>query len=265
MNQELSGKIALVTGASRGVGAEAARQLARSGATVILAARSRAQGEAVAQAISEEGGEARFVSLDVTSPESWRTLLEHIEANFGALHILINNAGVHIARALENCSEADFYQQVETNLKGVFLGCQATLPLLRHSASQCGDAAIVNVSSIAGLVGVANQTLYNMTKGGLQLFSKSLALELAPSGVRVNCVNPGMIENDMGDALVRQLVSEQMFADVDSASRYLHRQIPLRRFARSAEVARAIVHLASPSSCYMTGTEMVLDGGLTAG
>lgn len=265
VDQELCGKIALVTGASRGVGAETARQLARGGATVILAARSREQGETVAQLICADGGNAEFIQLDVTSRDSWCALVAHVMERHGALHILINNAGVHIARALENCSETDFYKQVETNLKGVFLGCQTTLPLLRESAAHCGDAAIVNVSSIAGLVGVANQTLYNMTKGGLQLFSKSLALELAPQGVRVNCVNPGMIENDMGDALVEQLVNEQMFADTESASRYLHRQIPLRRFARSGEVAKAITHLANPSSSYMTGTEMVLDGGLTAG
>ncbi|GMG86126.1 SDR family NAD(P)-dependent oxidoreductase [Biformimicrobium ophioploci] len=263
--QDFTGRTVLITGASRGLGAEAARQFARANAHVIVAARRPEAGEAVVADIVSRGGRASFVRLDVTSQSDWHAAVAMIDQEFGALQVLVNNAGVHLARRMEQCTEADFYRQIETNLKGVFLGCQSTLPLLRKGVTASGDACIVNVSSIAGLVGVASQTLYNMTKGGVQLFSKSLALELADSKVRVNCVNPGMIENDMGEQLVGQLVEEGIFPEIEAASRFLHRQIPLRRFARCEEVARAITHLASPASSYLTGTEIVLDGGLTAG
>lgn len=263
----LTGKVALVTGATKGVGASTAKLFSRLGAKVVASGRNVAAGEKVVEEIVSGGGEAIFVPHDVTQLSSWESLAEVVVSHFGGLHILVNNAGVHQTRTLLYTTEQDFDWQVNTNLKGTFLGCKTCIPIIKESLGDGQFGSIINVSSIAGLVGVASQSLYNMTKGGLQLFSKSLALEMAGSNVpiRVNCVNPGMIETDMGDELVQQLVAEHIFDDTASAERFLLRQIPMRRFATRAEVAKAILFLASDASSYMTGTEMVLDGGLTAG
>lgn len=264
-NLRFRNQVVLVTGATRGVGAATARQFAEGGAHVYLTGRSEVAGQQIAEEITTSGGSASFHRLDVTSEGSWQTLVAAIEHQHGRLDTLVNNAGVHQTQSLLESTEEDFYQQVNTNLKGVFLGCRQALPLMTAglSADQYGN--IVNVSSIAGLVGTASQSLYSMTKGGLQLFSKSLALELAPARIRVNCINPGMIENDMGSHLVEQLVSTGVFPDEEKARHYLHRQIPMRRFASVDEVAAAITFLASDAASFITGVGLPIDGGLTAG
>ncbi len=264
-NLRFSNQVVLVTGATRGVGAATAREFADGGAHVYLTGRSEAAGQQVAAEINASGGSACFHRLDVTSEASWQTLIDAIRRDHGRLDTLVNNAGVHQTQSLLESTEEDFYQQVNTNLKGVFLGCRQAVPLMTASLADGHYANIVNVSSIAGLVGTASQSLYSMTKGGLQLFSKSLALELAPARIRVNCINPGMIENDMGSHLVEQLVTTGVFDNEQSALRYLHKQIPMRRFASVTEVAAAIAFLASDAASFITGVGLPIDGGLTAG
>ncbi|MEH6548639.1 MAG: SDR family NAD(P)-dependent oxidoreductase [Pseudomonadales bacterium] len=263
----LKGKTALVTGGSRGVGAATASLLAEAGANVLLTARNVELGEQVAAGIVERGGRAKFLAQDVASEAGWNDSVAACLKLYGGLHIVVNNAGVHQSNSVEQSTEEDFDWQVNTNLRGVFLGCKTTIPAIRDSLCEGEYGAIVNVSSIAGLVGTANQALYSMTKGGVQLFSKSLALEMAANRtrIRVNCVNPGMIDNDMGDQLVQELVDTGVFPTTDAASHYLHKQIPMKRFAKPEEIAKAILFLVSDNASYMTGTELVLDGGFTAG
>ena len=260
-------KTVLVSGSTKGLGAEAARQFAASGATVCVTGRDQKCGESVVNDILRGGGSAFFVAHDVSQNESWLNVLEVIKERSGKLHVLVNNAGVHQLKRLVDSDDSDFDHQVSVNLRGVFLGCKTSIPLMLESLSEEEHGAIVNVSSVAGLVGTASQVLYSMTKGGVQLFSKSLALELAANKqpIRVNSVNPGMIENGMGDELVQQLVERDVFSDVTKAKQYLIRQIPMQRFATTSEVAKSIVFLASADASYITGIDMPLDGGLTAG
>jgi NAD(P)-dependent dehydrogenase (short-subunit alcohol dehydrogenase family) len=261
------GKTVLVSGSTKGLGAETARQFADRGATVCVTGRNQECGESVVSDILSGGGNAFFVQHDVALKQSWLNVLDVIRNRTGKLHVLVNNAGVHQAKRLVDSDDADFDHQVNVNLRGVFLGCKTSIPLMLDSLSVGQSGAIINVSSVAGLVGTASQVLYSMTKGGLQLFSKSLALELAASkqSIRVNCVNPGMIDNGMGDELVKQLVGRDIFNDVAKAKQYLIRQIPMQRFATSSEVAKSIIFLASADASYITGIDMPLDGGLTAG
>jgi NAD(P)-dependent dehydrogenase (short-subunit alcohol dehydrogenase family) len=261
------GKTVLVSGSTKGLGAETARQFADRGATVCVTGRNQECGESVVSDILSGGGTAFFVQHDVALKQSWLNVLDVISNRTGKLHVLVNNAGVHQAKRLVDSDDADFDYQVNVNLRGVFLGCKTSIPLMLDSLSVGQSGAIINVSSVAGLVGTASQVLYSMTKGGLQLFSKSLALELAASkqSIRVNCVNPGMIDNGMGDELVKQLVGRDIFNDVAKAKQYLIRQIPMQRFATSSEVAKSIIFLASADASYITGIDMPLDGGLTAG
>ncbi len=261
------GKTVLVSGSTKGLGAETARKFADRGATVCVTGRNQECGESVVSDILSGGGNAFFVQHDVALKQSWLNVLDVISNRTGKLHVLVNNAGVHQAKRLVDSDDADFDYQVNVNLRGVFLGCKTSIPLMLDSLSVGQSGAIINVSSVAGLVGTASQVLYSMTKGGLQLFSKSLALELAASkqSIRVNCVNPGMIDNGMGDELVKQLVGRDIFNDVAKAKQYLIRQIPMQRFATSSEVAKSIIFLASADASYITGIDMPLDGGLTAG
>jgi NAD(P)-dependent dehydrogenase (short-subunit alcohol dehydrogenase family) len=261
------GKTVLVSGSTKGLGAETARQFADRGATVCVTGRNQECGQSVVSDILSDGGNAFFVQHDVSQNESWLNVLEVIRNRTGRLHVLVNNAGVHQAKRLVDSDDTDFDHQVNVNLRGVFLGCKTSIPLMLDSLSGDENGAIVNVSSVAGLVGTASQVLYSMTKGGVQLFSKSLALELAANKqpIRVNCVNPGMIDNGMGDELVKQLVGRDVFSDAAKAKQYLIRQIPMQRFATSSEVAKSIIFLASADASYITGIDMPLDGGLTAG
>ncbi len=264
---DFSGKTVLVSGATKGLGAETAKLFAAAGATVFVTGRNAARGEAVAESITAAGGEAYFVKHDVGIKQSWLDVLAAIKSKTGKLHILIHNAGGHQTKSILDSEDEDFDYQVNTNLRGVFLGCKTSIPLILESLDEDEFGAIVNVSSIAGLVGTASQVLYSMTKGGVKLFSKSLALEMAGNKhrIRVNSINPGMIENDMGDELVQQLVDSGVFSDAAKATQHLHRQIPMRRFATTIEVAKGIRFLASDDASYITGIDLPLDGGLTAG
>jgi 3(or 17)beta-hydroxysteroid dehydrogenase len=290
-----NGKSVLITGGTRGVGEETARQFAECGATVFITGRNQSLGQSVVSSINQNNinktvsskaeslivdeqkpqkdiknkfkKKAFFIQQDVSDSNSWQRVIEFINETSGELHILINNAGVHQTKKFSTYTENDFDFNVNTNLKGVFLGCQAMIPLILKSLKKDEWGSIVNVSSIAGIVGTASQVLYSMTKGGLQLFSQSLALEMVGNhqNIRVNCVNPGMIESDMGNELVKELVNTQVFKTKEKAINYLHRQIPMKRFATVREVAQGIRFLASDEASYITGIGMPLDGGLTAG
>ena len=246
----LSDKIALVTGAASGIGLATARRFAEEGATVALADRDEA---GLAQALADMPGNGHLpLALDVTVEAQWIAAISTIEARFRRLDILVNNAGFGRFRSIADTTLAEWHATLAVNLDSVFLGTKHALPLLARS----GKGAIVNMSSIRGLVGGANSGAYSAAKAGVRLFSKVAALECAAAGngVRVNSVHPGHVETPL---------TAPAYADPEIA-RPLIAHTPLGRFARAREIADVIVFLASDEAAYMTGSEVVIDGGVTA-
>ncbi len=244
----LEGQVAIVTGASRGIGAAIARDLAEQGASVVINySRSAAPAEALAKELTAagKGGEVLAVQADVGSEEQASNLIDQALQRFGHLDILVNNAGITRDRTFRKLSAAEWREVIETNLSSVYY---TTHPAVEHMIAQ-GRGKIVNISSIVALSGNIGQTNYTAAKGGLISFTKSLALELARYKITVNCVAPGFIETDML-APVPDNIKEQIIA-----------RIPLRRFGKPEEIAKAVRYLCVDGD-YVTGQTISVNGGL---
>ncbi|NTA84153.1 SDR family oxidoreductase [Agrobacterium tumefaciens] len=252
---ELKGRIALVTGSSRGIGQATARALAAAGARVIAT-----DLEAPVGLASDIGGWAR--KLDVTREDDWVNAMAFANRFAGGLDILVNNAGVLIFRKLVEMSLDDWRRIQAVNVEGTFLGCKYAIPLLSDRASQwIGGTSIINMSSIAGLRGNPDFTAYTASKGAIRLLSKSLAKELAERKIRVNSVHPGLIDTDMGRETASHFAERHKFtpsSDEDDIAR------PLVGAGSPTSIADAVTFLASDKAAFMTGSEVVIDGGLTA-
>lgn len=248
----LEGKIALITGAASGIGWVTAELFAREGAIVILADRAADKLTPRLNSLQARGGRHRAVALDVTSEDDWKRALLEIERDFGRLDVLVNNAGIGYFQSIADTSFEEWRTILAVNLDSVFLGTKHALPLLARS----GKGSIVNVSSIRGQVAGPNVAAYSASKAGVRLFTKSTAIECAAArnGVRANSVHPGVIETPM---------SAQALEDPVKLQKSLE-HIPVGRLGKAAEIAAAIVFLASDESSYMTGSEMTIDGGYTA-
>jgi NAD(P)-dependent dehydrogenase (short-subunit alcohol dehydrogenase family) len=250
----LSGKVALVTGAASGIGAAAARRLARDGAAVLLTDRDLA-GEEVAAAITAQGGTAAFRLHDVTSHPDWAAAVEHAVQDFGRLDILVNNAGISGGRHELMDHSLDAWRTIlSVNLDGVFLG-------LRHAGPRiaaAGGGSVINISSILGKVGMAGAAAYCASKGGVTLLTKAAALEWAPLGIRVNSVHPGFIDTP----LVNNALADR--DDGNEVRVALMGAHPVGRFGLPREIGDAIAFLASDEASFITGAELVVDGGYTA-
>jgi NAD(P)-dependent dehydrogenase (short-subunit alcohol dehydrogenase family) len=248
----LAGKVALISGGARGMGAAAARLFAREGARVVIGDVLEAEGRAVEADVRAKGGEAVFARLDVTSEAEWQQAVEVALRHYGTLNVLINNAGIGGAGRLEDTSAEAWDRVMDVNAKGVFLGSKAVIPAMR----QAGGGSIVNISSVAGLV--ADRTLagYCASKGAVRMLSKSIALHGARSKVRCNSVHPSFIDTPMVAALAGELGS--------SALDKLTKASPMGRLGTADEVAMMVVYLASDEASFVTGAELVVDGGLTA-
>jgi NAD(P)-dependent dehydrogenase (short-subunit alcohol dehydrogenase family) len=254
---ELEGRVALVTGASRGIGAATARALATAGARVVVTDVSDASGVA-----AELGGLAR--RQDVTSEDEWVQLMAFVRAEAGGLDILVNNAGLFLQKPLVETTLEDWRRLHAVNVEGVFLGCKHAMPLLAERAGQwAGGAAIVNISSVAGILGSSGAICYNATKGAVRTMTKGLALELARHRIRVNSVHPGIIDTTMGQEVVTRVAASRNVDD-DEARRRLAHGVPLRTWGQPANIADMVAFLASDRAAYITGAEMVVDGGYTA-
>jgi len=254
---ELEGRVALVTGASRGIGAATARALAAAGAKVIVTDLA-APGD-VAQEI---GGLAR--RQDTTDEADWAETIAFAQREAGGLDILVNNAGVFSLGPITGVSLEEWRRVQAVNVEGVFLGCKHAIPALAERAPRwAGGAAIVNLSSVAGLVGNAGASCYSASKGAVRLMTKCLALELAPARIRVNSVHPGVIDTHMGGEVVHGLAALGGVGDNEARAR-VDAMHPLGHMGRVADIAEAIAFLASDKAAFMTGSEMVVDGGLTA-
>jgi 3(or 17)beta-hydroxysteroid dehydrogenase len=263
----LDGKVALVSGAARGIGAETARRMAAAGATVVLGDVLAERVRETAREITEAGGKALALGLDVTAEESWAAAVATATKQFGKLDILVNNAGMFLGKDLMDATMEEWNRLVAINMTGVWLGTKACAPALAESgkASRHGSA-IVNLASVAGLVGSQLDPLYSMSKGGVTLFTKSAALSFARKGwkIRVNSIHPGVIETDMGAQTFVSRARQAGSNDVEGARNVAARQHPIGRLGVAEDIALGIVFLASDDAGFMTGSGMVVDGGLTA-
>ncbi|MFT3725089.1 MAG: glucose 1-dehydrogenase [Hyphomonadaceae bacterium] len=252
----VAGKVALVTGGASGIGRGCALTLGREGASVIVTD-VQAKGEETAAEIRKAGGKARFQMQDVTSEGEWNAVIAGIEKQEGKLDILVNNAGIAVGGMVTELSLEDFRRQMAVNVDSVFLGTRAALPLMRKGKS----GSIVNISSIAGLRGAPRLSAYCASKGAVRLFTKAVALEcgLMKDGIRVNSVHPGIIDTPIWGQVIPGS-NEPPDLDAISALR-----VPIGRKGVPADIANAVLFLASDDSSYMTGEEVVVDGGMTIG
>ena len=247
----LEGKVALISGAARGMGAEEARLFAREGRKVVLGDVLDEAGKAVATAIRASGDGAIYRSLDVTDQADWAAAVEAAESDWGRLDILVNNAGVTSYSKGDKDSLEDFDRCHEINSRGTYLGIRASIPAMRRA----GGGSIVNISSISGLVGQRHvHAGYNASKGAVHIMTKSLAVQHAASSIRVNSVHPGPIQTDM---------TRESWTDPESKQR-TELVVPLGRYGQPVDVANAVLFLASDEAAYITGAEIVVDGGYTA-
>jgi len=246
----LEGKVALISGGARGMGAEEARIFAREGAKVIIGDISEDEGKAVKAQIAEAGGQALFVRLDVTEESDWTNAVNQAVSRFGKLDILVNNAGIS-SRAFTDDTAIDAWDKImEVNSKGVFLGTRAAVPKMLEA----GGGSIINISSIMGLVGSAGgHPAYNASKGAVRIFSKAMAVRHGKDDIRVNSVHPGFMPPMASGIAYDQ---EQRRGSLE--------QTPLGREGRIEEVANAVLFLASDEASYITGAELAVDGGFTA-
>lgn len=254
---ELTGRIALVTGASRGLGAATARALTQAGAKVAVTDLSAPDDIA-----AELGGIAR--AQDVTSEADWTATMDWLRTEAGGLDILVNNAGLWLFKPITETTLDDWRRLHAVNVEGVFLGTRAAIPLLAERAPKwAGGAAIINLSSVAGLTGAAGASCYNSTKGAVRLFTKGAALELASARIRVNSVHPGVIETQMANQLITDFAQGGGVGNNESRD-HVAAMHPLGHMGLPENIADAITFLASDRAAFMTGSELVVDGGLTA-
>ena len=263
----LDGKVALISGAARGIGGETARRMAEAGARVVVGDLLDEAGQQTVTAIRAAGGQAEYVHLDVTREADWTAAIERATGRFGALDVLVNNAGVFIGKSIEEISLEEWHRLVAVNMTGVFLGTRMAVPALREAAKGTEHgSAIVNLASIAGLVGSQLDPLYSMTKGGVTLFTKSAALEFGRKGyrIRVNSIHPGVIETEMGEQTFAARARRTGSNDTAPVRQGVAESVPWGRLGVALDIAKGIVFLASDDAGYMNGAGLVVDGGFTA-
>ncbi|NIR30939.1 MAG: glucose 1-dehydrogenase [Gammaproteobacteria bacterium] len=249
---DLSGRVALVTGASRGIGRRCARTLAEAGAAVAVASRDLERGRDAAREIERAGTAAALaLALDVTAPSSVRAAIERTEGELGGIDILVNNAGVVVTKPLLEQSEADWERVVDTNLRGAWLMAQQTA---RRMADRGAGGSIINIASVLALRVTKQVPGYAAAKAGLVHLTRAMALELADHDIRVNAIAPGYIETDMN----REFLTTQ-------AGQRMVKRIPQRRIGQPSDLDGVIVLLASGASAYMTGSIISVDGGHSIG
>ncbi len=258
----VSGKVALVTGGAKGIGRACAMMLAQEGAAVVVTDIQTTVGRECAAEIVKAGGEALFLEHDTTSEDAWIAVMAEIRSRFGKLHILVNNAGIAVPGLVTDMSLESWRRQHAVNVEGVFLGVKHALPSMRES----GGGSIVNISSVAGFTGVANLSSYCASKGAVRLFTKAVAMECAAArdGVRCNSVHPGIIDTDIWDAMAVGSPGVEPGAnrlDLDAVTAIA---TPLGVKGFPDDIAAGVLYLASDESRYVTGTELIIDGGMVA-
>ena len=249
----LEGKTALVTGAASGIGLQTSIRLAEEGALVMMTDINHEEGLQQAEKL---GANATFLKLDITEEEEWISVLDETVKRFGRLDILVNSAGMVLIADVEQITLEDWRKVHAVNLDGTFLGCKHGVRVMK----EFGAGSIINLSSVSGMIGGFNLAAYNSSKGAVRMLTKSVALHCARTGygIRCNSIHPTFIETPMLESMIRDS------PDPEKARQTLVRQVPLRRIGKPDDVANMIVYLASDESTFVTGTEMVIDGGVIA-
>lgn len=261
----LRDKVAIVTGGGRGIGAGIATMFAKEGAKVTLAARTEEQLQAVAAQISEQGGETLIVQTDVSKPAEVERMVARTVEHFGTLNVLVNNAGIGFHREFETAAVEDYDRVVDTNLKGMWVGCRYAVPEMKKA----GGGAIISISSVHGVGGAERQSAYAASKGGIIAGTRALAVELAPDLIRLNVISPGAIRvHDPLTRIDRRLGPEyrEEFLEKfgDSMEDWGRHYQPLSLVGMPEDIAYCAVYLASDESRFVTGANFIVDGGLTA-
>ena len=246
----VAGKVALVSGAARGIGAATAKLLAQEGAAVVLGDVLETEGRQTAAGIVAGGGRATFMPLDVVSADSWQQVIAAAVAAYGKLDVLVNNAGISGRAAVGETDVETWERVMEINGKGVFLGTKLAIPELRKA----GGGSIINISSIYGIVGSETSAAYHASKGAVRIFTKAAAIQYAAEGIRVNSVHPGFVDSPMTAA-------SHALPEVHNLR---ISRTPLGRMGTPEDIAAGILYLASDESSFVTGSELVIDGGMTA-
>ena len=264
---DISGKVAFVTGGARGLGAAAAKRLASAGAKIFLTDILDDVAAATIAEIEDAGGEAQFFHHDVTSPSDWQYAVEACVERFGSLDILLNNAGILQPGTILEQSFEDFERVMDVNVHGVWLGMKTALPHMIEAGTKWpGGGSIINISSVGGIVGAPGLSAYSATKGAVKLLTKSVAMECTNAGhkVRVNSVHPAIIKTDMATGIADEMTHQGVVGSTDEALGLMSLAHPIGHLGDPKDVASAVLFLASDASSYMTGAELVVDGGFTA-
>jgi len=260
VDRELDGRVALVTGASSGIGRASCLRLARAGAR-IAATDVDPAGQSLVGEIGASGGMATFRRLDVTDEQAWVAAVEEVVARWSRLDVLVNSAGIALAHPVAETSLAEWRRVMAVNLDGVFLGTKHALAAMRRLGN---GGSIINISSASGLVGSAGASAYCASKGGVRLFTKAVALECAKEGIRVNSVHPGGVRTPIWERADWWPDFAAKSGGTEAAYRALAATTPAGRLGEPEEIAEVVLFLASDASRFMTGSEIAVDGGYTA-
>lgn len=264
-SMNMNGKVALVTGGATGIGAAISEALAHAGATVVLTDINEAAGQTKAAELVAQNLHAKFRRQDVASETEWRETIDAVVSEHGGLDVLVNNAGILIGGLLTDISLDDFRKTYTINVEGVFLGMKYAALAMRPDGSSGRGGSIVNLSSVAGIIGTVAESVYGSSKGAVRSMTKHAAVEFSALGygIRVNSVHPGLISTPMGDQLVDALANK-VLGSKEAAQQMVQQLTPMRRNGETSEVAKVVHFLAADAASYVTGAEYIVDGGLTA-
>jgi NAD(P)-dependent dehydrogenase (short-subunit alcohol dehydrogenase family) len=258
-------KVAIVTGGTRGLGESVAELFLDAGAKVVITGRDEGIGKETAARLGANGAEISYVRQDVAEESEWKRVIEHSLGTYGGLDILVNNAGLHWLGPLEKESLDSFRKMQQVNVEGTFIGIKEAMSVMKPGGAAGNGGSIINVSSIAGLIGFASHGAYSASKGSVRSLSKVAAMECAHFGygIRVNSIYPGVIPTEMADGLWDEVINLGMASNKSEASAVMTSLHPLG-LGEASDVAAACLYLASNASKWVTGAELVLDGGFTA-
>lgn len=262
----LDGKVAIVTGAARGLGAEIAHALADGGAAVLVTDVLEAEGIATVRSLEKLGARAAFQMLDVTVESQWAAAVEAAIGLFGSLDVMVNNAGIERVMTIAEMPVEDFRRVFDINVTGVFLGCQHAIRAMRPGGASGRGGAIVNMCSVAGLAGGTAMGAYSASKGAVRLLTKSVGIECGQLGygIRCNSVHPGLVKTDMGASFMQGYVDIGLATDLQAVQARLDAAHPIGHLGKPTDIAAAVRYLCCDVSRFMTGSEFVVDGGYSA-
>ena len=265
--QNLQGKNAIVTGGSKGIGRSVCLALANAGVNINVLDLNKDQGLNTVKEIIKSNVKAEFYEIDVSQESEWINFVTYLDTKNKSIDILVNNAGIWLGKEISNVSIEEYHKLISINLTGVFLGIKHLIPFLTKAGEKSNfGSSIINLSSVAGLVGSQLDPLYSMTKGGITTFTKSMAIYFGKKKypIRINQVHPGIIETDMGSQVAEARIKQNPSMTLKDSYTAGILQTPLGRLGTSEEVAKTILFLSSDDSSFMTGSSLVVDGGLTA-